>query len=293
MTKDEYLLRNFSKITHKKWELFVITRILHRLNDPDIEYVCQQYINPKNTKNAYLADICFPSLKLYYEIDEGQHASAHHIDNDKIRQREILEATDWQEHRIRVYDKEDPSKGRSINEVIEEVDKFICFLKKRKKDIEKMEGIKIRWNFEDKFNPEIYIKQDLINVAGNVVFLNHRDCLRLFGYMGGHYQRGWWSIKEFNEAVWFPKLYSNNQWRNLLSDDRLTITQEQIIDGKKIRHSLPSNEVRIVFAHYKNVFGQTVYKFYGSFITDWENTDEYVQTFKRISDELDLKKYNK
>ena len=39
MTKDEYLLRNFSKITHKKWELFVITRILHRLNDPDIEYV--------------------------------------------------------------------------------------------------------------------------------------------------------------------------------------------------------------------------------------------------------------
>ena len=293
MTKDEYLLRNFSKITHKKWELFVITRILHRLNDPDIEYVCQQYINPKNTKKAYLADICFPSLKLYYEIDEGQHASAHHIDNDKIRQREILEATDWQEHRIRVYDKEDPSKGRSINEVIEEVDQFICFLKKRKKDIEKMEGIKIRWNFEDKFNPEIYIKQDLINVAGNVVFLNHRDCLRLFGYMGGHYQRGWWSIKEFNEAVWFPKLYSNNQWRNLLSDDRLTITQEQIIDGKKIRHSLPSNEVRIVFAHYKNVFGQTVYKFYGSFITDWENTDEYVQTFKRISDELDLKKYKK
>ena len=293
MTKDEYLLRNFSKITHKKWELFVITRILHRLNDPDIEYVCQQYINPKNTKKAYLADICFPSLKLYYEIDEGQHASAHHIDNDKIRQREILEATDWQEHRIRVYDKEDPSKGRSINEVIEEVDQFICFLKKRKKDIENKEDIKIRWNFEDRFNPEIYIKQDLINVAGNVVFLNHRDCLRLFGYMGGHYQRGWWSIKEFNEAVWFPKLYPNNQWRNLLSDDRLTITQEQIIDGKKIRHSLPSNEVRIVFAHYKNVFGQTVYKFYGSFITDWENTDEYVQTFKRISDELDLKKYNK
>ena len=293
MTKDEYLLRNFSKITHKKWELFVITRILHRLNDPDIEYVCQQYINPKNTKKAYLADICFPSLKLYYEIDEGQHASAHHIDNDKIRQREILEATDWQEYRIRVYDKGDPNKGRPINEVIEEVDEFICFLKKRKKDIEKKEDIKIRWNFEDKFNPEIYIKQDIINVAGNVVFLNHRDCLRLFGYKGGHYQRGWWSIKEFNEAVWFPKLYPNNQWRNLLSDNRLTITQEQIIDGKKIRHPLPSNEVRIVFAHYKNVFGQTVYKFYGSFITDWENTDEYVQTFKRISAELDLKKYNK
>ena len=46
ITKDEYLLRNFSKIRHKKWELFVITRILHNLNDSNIEYVCQQYINP-------------------------------------------------------------------------------------------------------------------------------------------------------------------------------------------------------------------------------------------------------
>jgi 2-polyprenyl-3-methyl-5-hydroxy-6-metoxy-1,4-benzoquinol methylase len=46
ITKDEYLLRNFSKIRHKKWELFVISRILHNLNDSNIEYVCQQYINP-------------------------------------------------------------------------------------------------------------------------------------------------------------------------------------------------------------------------------------------------------
>ena len=47
LTKDEYLLKNFSKIKHKKWELFVITRILHLLDDPDIEYVCQQYIKVK------------------------------------------------------------------------------------------------------------------------------------------------------------------------------------------------------------------------------------------------------
>ncbi len=136
MTKDEYLLRNFSKITHKKWELFVITRILHNLNDPNIEYVCQQYINPKNSNKSYLADICFPALKLYYEIDEGQHASKHHIDKDKIRQKEILEATDWIEKRIRVFDKNDPTKGRDLNEVIDEVDKFILFLKKRKINLE-------------------------------------------------------------------------------------------------------------------------------------------------------------
>ena len=74
ITKDEYLLRNFSKITHKKWELFVITRVLHLLNDPEIEYICQQYVNPPNSSKYYLTDLCFPSLKIYYEIDEGQHA---------------------------------------------------------------------------------------------------------------------------------------------------------------------------------------------------------------------------
>ena len=99
LTKDEYLLKNFSKIKHKKWELFVITRILHLLDDPDIEYVCQQYIKVKGNKH-YLTDLCFPSLKLYYEIDEGQHGAEKHLNDDKIRQREILEATDWVEKRI-------------------------------------------------------------------------------------------------------------------------------------------------------------------------------------------------
>jgi hypothetical protein len=88
MTKDEYLLANFKKIKHKEWELFVITRILHLLNDPNIEYVCQQYINTGD--KHYLTDLCFPSLKLYLEIDEPQHGKKEHIDKDLIRQREIL-----------------------------------------------------------------------------------------------------------------------------------------------------------------------------------------------------------
>ena len=135
-TKDQYHLRNLSKIKHKPWELFVISRILHNLNDPDIEYVCQQYINIENSDKSYLADICFPSLKIYYEIDESQHASERHIDKDQIRQREILEATDWEEHRIKVHNGDNPPKDRPMNEVIQEVDEFIKFLKKRKREIE-------------------------------------------------------------------------------------------------------------------------------------------------------------
>ena len=72
MSKDDYILRSFAKIQHKKWELYVITRIIHSLNDPDIEFVCQQLIKTKNNKRS-LTDLCFPELKLYCEIDEERH----------------------------------------------------------------------------------------------------------------------------------------------------------------------------------------------------------------------------
>ena len=292
ISKDEYLLRNFSKITHKKWELFVITRILHLLNDSDIEYVCQQYVNPPNSDRYYLTDLCFPSLKLYYEIDEGQHASKDHINDDKIRQREILDATDWKEYRIRVYDKNDPSKGRALNEVISEIDDFVNYIKNRKKESESKSGKKITWDYEAKFSPQPHIDKGYIDVKDNVVFLYHKDALRLFGYKGKHFQRAYWRVKGFNQAVWFPKLYDNIPWKNVLTDGSSKIIQEKYINGEISEYPLPSNEERIVFAHYKNVLGQTVYKFYGKFQVDWENTNSFTNIFKRSATRIDLKDYN-
>lgn len=288
LSKDEYLLRNFSKITHKKWELFVITRVLHLLNDPDIEYICQQYVNPPHSSNYYLTDLCFPSLKLYYEIDEGQHASKSHVETDKLRQREILDATDWDEYRIRVYNKNDPSKGRNLDEIIREVDDFVDYIKIRKKEFEERMGHKIKWDYKNKFSPEPHIKRNTIDVKDNVVFLYHRDALRLFGYDGKHYQRGAWEIKNKKTWVWFPKLYENGHWKNQLTNNSSTIIQEQYIKNKLVKTKLPSNDNRIVFAHYKNVLGQTVYKFYGLYEVDWEKTNNFTHIFKRISKSLKL-----
>ena len=292
ISKDEYLLRNFSKITHKKWELFVITRILHLLNDPDIEYVCQQYVNPSSSDKYYLTDLCFPSLKLYYEIDEGQHASKEHKIDDKIRQREILDATDWEQKRIRVHDNDDPSKGRDLNEVILEIDEFVNYIKNRKKEFESKFGKKITWDYESKFNPQPHIDRGYIDVNDNVVFHYHKDAMKLFGYKGGHFMPGYWSVKGFNKAVWFPKLYDNTPWKNVLADDSSKIIQEKYINGKISEYPLPSDEERIVFAHYKNVLGQTVYKFYGTFQVDWENTNSFTNIFKRSATRIDFEDYN-
>ena len=105
ITKDEYILRTFSKIQHKKWELYVITRIIHLLNDPEIEFVCQQLVKTPDNKR-YLTDLCFPELNLYCEIDELQHSFKEHSFQDDRRMQEIIDATDFTEKRIKIYDKE-------------------------------------------------------------------------------------------------------------------------------------------------------------------------------------------
>jgi hypothetical protein len=55
----------------------------------------------------------------------------------------------------------------------------------------------------------LILKKQKISVSDNVVMLNHRDVLRLFGYKKEHYQREVWKINRFNEMVWFSKLYPN------------------------------------------------------------------------------------
>ena len=296
MNKDDYLLRNISKISHKKWELYVITRILHLLNDKDIEFVCQQYINPPDNRDYYLADICFPSLELYCEIDELQHSKKNHQSNDLLRQREILEATNWIEKRIKIFDKN--KQILSLREIDLQIDDFLNYLKKRKTEIEKRKKVKLTWNFEDKYNPNPHIQKGFIKVEDNVVFRYHRDALKLFGYDKGHYQSAVWNIKEKNEFVWFPKLYRNKSWNNKLINGGDEISQEKISNNKVVAFNEWNSNKKldkkiIVFAHYKNVLGQTVYKFYGRYQTDWNNSNRFKQYFYREDKEINLNSYHK
>ena len=284
ISKDDYILRNFSKIQLKKWELYIITRIVHLLNDTDIEFVCQQLIKTPDGKR-YLADLCFPSLKLYYEIDEAQHGSDQHKIKDEHRQREIVDATDFIEKRITVFDKN--KNDRNIKEINNEVDAFIDFIKKRKEHFIS-KGDFIPWDYETKFSPTPHLKRGYIDVKDNVVFSNHRDALRCFGYKGGHYQRAVWRIKGSNKEVWFPKLYRNNTWNNSLSDDFKKIIYKKN-NNTKIKR-LKKREW-IVFAHYKDLLGQIVYKFLGEFYSSLEETDDYQFVFIRKKTKIYFKDF--
>ena len=291
-SKQTYITRNFQKISGKRWELYVITRIIHLLDDNDIEFVCQQYINPPKNENHYFADLAFPSLKLYLEVDEIAHEGKDNKIKDKIRDQEIFEATDWECKRIKTYNQVDGNeKDKELILLNKEIDQFVDYIRLKKKELIKR-GFKVAWNYEEKFKPETYIKNKKISVNDNVTLLNHRDVLRLFGYKKGHFQRAVWHIRKFNQIVWFPKLYPNKDWINDFNNETELIHQRKT-DGSERDDQVPQKgqEDRIVFAHQKNILGETVYKFIGLFRAELSMSNSVDQYYKRISREIDLTKY--
>ena len=267
MNRTEYTLRNLSKISHKKHELYVISRVVHLLNDPEIEFVCQQLIRAKNGAR-YLTDLCFPQLKIYYEIDEAQHSSEEHSISDKHRKREIMDVSDFREYRIKVYNESDSKLSKGLDKINTQVDEFIDIIKAEKDRLEKT-GVFKPWDPEKKFDPQVHIDRGYIDVADNVVFQNHRDAMRCFGYIKGHFQRAVWKIPNSDKRIWFPKLYPNKEWNNELSEDFDKITMRSLV-GKDLSGS--KIDKYIVFAHYKNILGQVVYKFLGEFHTSLEHS---------------------
>jgi len=299
LTKEDYILRSFSKIKHKKWELYVITRIIHLLNDPHIEFVCQQQIKKSSDGKSYL-DLFFPQLKIYLEIDEAQHAKLQNKKEDENRKLEIVDATKFSEIRINVYD-ENTKNYKNINEINIEVDSFINFIKKRKEQFISKNAF-FPWDYERKFSPEPHKKRGYLDVKDNVVFQYHKEALGCFGYKGDHYQRAAWTWKEKNKRIWFPKLYEDSDWNNSLSDDGKKITMERSDNGSldvlwnepkdnkwydRVKNGQKTDN-SIVFAHNKDNLGRTVYKFLGEFEVSLDETDSKKVTFIRKKTKIRL-----
>ena len=285
ISKENYILNNLSKIKHKKWELYVISRIIHLLDDQEIEFSCQQYI--KTSNKWYMVDICFLNLELYLEIDEAQHNQETHKIDDKIRKNEIIDATNFSENRIEVFTYDGKTlKDKKLEKLNKEIDQFIQILKSKKEDLIKKNKF-IPWDFKNKYNPSLYIRKGYIDVSDNVGFLYKKDALKLFDYNGGHYQSALWRIKSIDKEVWFPKLYKNREWNNSLSDDLKTIKMKMKNNTEISKKILDYKW--IVFAHYKNVLGNFVYKFLGEFHLSKFETNKKCWVFKRKKTRIYLK----
>lgn len=282
MSKDDYILRALSKISHKRWEHYIINRIFHRLNDPDLEFVCQQCIRKEGRSGKiYLADLLFPQLKLYLEIDEAHHDSDEAKMADGIRRLDIMEATGFIEKRI-------PAHNTTLDKINHLVDEFIVLVRDIKAQYE-AQGMFRSWDYDTRYTAQKHINTGFIEAGPYAAFRYHKDALQCFGYGDkGHHQSGSWRVPETvvkaigldgDVMVWFPRLYKAGEWDNSLSIDGDLITEKSLNPTRNYRETW---RYRIVMAHSRDELNRTLYRFLGVFTQDEQLSSESVNVFKRV-----------
>lgn len=282
MSKDDYILRALSKISHKRWEHYIINRIFHRLSDPELEFVCQQCIRKEgHSGKIYLTDLLFPQLKLYLEIDEAHHDSDEAKMADGIRRLDIMEATGFIEKRI-------PAHNTTLDKINHLVDEFIVLVRDIKAQ-QKAQGVFRSWDYGTRYTAQKHIDEGVIEVGPYAAFRYHKDALQCFGYGDkGHHQSGSWRVPETvvkaigldgDVMVWFPRLYKAGEWDNSLSIDGDLITEKSLNPTRNYRETW---RYRIVMAHSRDELNRTLYRFLGVFTQDEQLSSEGVNVFKRI-----------
>lgn len=269
MNKDEYILRSISKISKKRLEFFVVTRVIHALENFDIEFVTQQLVRRSEKKYA-LTDMYFPQFELHLEIDEDHHKKEANQVADSFRSKDIVLATSHQIERI--------DASLPLMQIANQTDAFIKKLLKLR-DIQISRNKFVPWDFDKRYSPELYRDMREITVAQNVLFKRQANALRLFGYMGGDYQRGTWKIPNGNgDFVWFPRLYQQKNWDNeLTSDGKMIVERALFKSDKKIIYKEDCR--RVVFARASDMLGHTLYRYVGAFKHNPEQSSDGLNYF--------------
>lgn len=280
MAKVDYILRSLSKLTKKRWEHYVINRIYHKLDDDEIEFVCQQCIRKDDTK-IYLADLFLPQLNLYLEVDEGYHNQDAVRLRDAIRRFDIAEATGLKEYRI-------PASVVNLTDLNRNIDDFVRYVKSQKSKALK-DGEFRKWDYDNRYKAKEHRDAGYIEIGPHAAFWTHRDALECFGYTKGHYQRAVWNVPTHvssainlssKSVVWFPKLYEDANWMNSLSDDGLTVTEI----NKNPDHSYEEPwDDRIIMARSRDELNRTLYRFIGVFKVDPQFRTGNEHRFRRVA----------
>ena len=268
-TKKQYIINQFSKTNKKNYENYVITRIIHLLNDLDIKFVTQQYFKRKNGSFG-LSDLYFPQFNLSIEIDESHHQKKRNMTRDFIRDLDYIDATDnlyqhrkeWMPYRINV------DGDVRIEQINNEVQKVVDYIKLLKRKINSFQP----WDVSKEFD---YSERSVFDINDQIVFKRIVDAINYFRLPGEKYkgyQRAGALTIDKKKKLWFPKLYPNEHWKNKLSDNEMIIEEIPADNEKwKKRNHLDTilsknDKKRIVFARVKGNLGFVLYRFKGFYV---------------------------
>ncbi len=83
------------------------------------------------------------------------------------------------------------------------------------------------WDIEAEYNPRTYINRGSISANDNVAFRTIADACNCFGHDYKGFQRGFAKHAKEDKMIWFPKLYTNEEWENEISLDEAEIYEKK------------------------------------------------------------------
>ncbi len=287
LEKQEYILRCLKKISRKKWELFIITRIIHGLDDDEIEFVTQQLVRRPDGTRA-LTDLYFPQFGLHVEIDEEAHDKQ--VEEDDRREQDIVQMTGHTVKRVKISDENKQTRG--IGAIRTDVDRLISKIKDMKRAAMREDRFE-PWDWESRYLATPVIALGYVSIKGSVVFKTQLEALRCFGFKGKGYQRGAWVIPDgTHDVVWFPRLYKHGMWINELTDEGKTIRECAIDDGGRLSIEKQMNDEakhpgrkHIVFAKARDVLGFNLLRYVGTFRMNLDRSMDDCLIFDRFGEQ--------
>lgn len=298
----DYIIRQLGRTKNKRYEAYVINRIIHLLNDFTLKFVTQQFVRLSNQKIA-LTDLYFPQLGIHIEVDEGHHFlqkskieyssiatdeiiySISQTESDAVREEDIISITGHKILRVNVFKNQD-GEPQNLDSINQQINRIVEKIKLEKSSLVDASTFK-EWNIETEYNPQTYIDLGSINLVDNVILKTTKDVCNCFGHNYKNYQRGGANHPYENDTlIWFPRLYENKEWINAISTDGLIITEKsknEDITQKKLEEWKNGPQKRIVFARVKdNLTSRAMYRFKGLYLFQYADL-EHGAVWKRIS----------
>jgi hypothetical protein len=296
MTKTGYIHSSLRSISHKKWELFIVSRILQKLDDDEVEFVTQQLVRKPDGKR-FLTDIYFPQFNIHLEVDERHHLDS--VEMDRLREKDIIQATEHSIKRIEIFDQSRNEK--SLDEIRTQTDEFIEKIRVLKKE-KQNDGSFAPWDWDYRFSSAPVIDRGYLAVADNVTFRHQIEALRCFGFKGKGWQKGVWNIQDGSrDKVWFPRLYRHFIWNNEISADGSTIRQYATNEEGRIHNAKSLEDFAaklsegrwpenvIIFAKSKDSLGTNLLRYVGTFQVNLESSSEHFIQFDLLRTREDVR----
>lgn len=285
-TEVDYYAGMLRAVSGKKYELYAVSRVLHRLDDPEIELVTQKPVR-KPDGDLALLDLYLPQFRVGVEVDEGHHFAEGSPEADRLREQAVLDSSAISRFVRLMVPTTDP-----LSTLKEKTDVLVEDIRAWKADAIAA-GTFAPYSYGDRYRPAYWRERGKISTLDDIQMPRMRQVLALFGKDVAHWQKATYSLGK-NFQVWMPTLHQKNvtprdDWKNVLSEDGETLTQEQLRGAIGPHNDRMRN---VVFAKFKDpVFLDTYYRFLGVFAVDQIDGSGKTVTFRRDATEIDLTPY--